>query len=86
VHAMMSIKLFAHRLAHAIKPHWERGCCVELNIPYELHIIFYTICHGLLPSAVHAQERPGGSPSRIKGPLVAKYQLVDLLKYSVSTP
>jgi hypothetical protein len=28
----------------------------------------------------------GGSPSRISGPLVAKYQLVDLLEYSVSAP
>jgi hypothetical protein len=28
----------------------------------------------------------GGSPSRIRSPLVAKYQLVDLLAYSVSAP
>jgi hypothetical protein len=27
-----------------------------------------------------------GSPSRIRSPLVAKYKLVDLLEYSVSTP
>jgi hypothetical protein len=33
-----------------------------------------------------SSTRAGGSPSRIKGPLVAKYQLVDLLEYSVSTP
>jgi hypothetical protein len=32
-----------------------------------------------------SSTRAGGSPSKIKGPLVAKYQLVDLLEYSVST-
>jgi hypothetical protein len=37
------------------------------------------------PSSI-SSTRAGGSPSRIKGPLVATYQLVDLLEYSVSTP
>jgi hypothetical protein len=37
------------------------------------------------PSSI-SSTHAGGSPSRIKGPLVDKYQLVDLLEYSVSTP
>jgi hypothetical protein len=37
------------------------------------------------PSSI-SSTHVGGSPSRIRSPLVAKYQLVDLLEYSVSAP
>jgi hypothetical protein len=65
--------------------HWNNSRTLIQNLSSRMSYFAKGEAVSWTPSSI-SSTRAGGSPSRIKGPLVDKYQLVDLLEYSVSTP